>query len=106
MGVLHEPAGGSVPTVPDGLSDAPSSARRHGQPSPPAGAGTATSPPPITGSRELIRRLERGGLASPEAGNVVAYMLGLKPMGSGWRVAEIEHLRFLRALVSDGRLES
>jgi hypothetical protein len=106
MGVLHEPAGGSVPTVRDATSAAPASVRRPGQPSPRAGTGPATSAPPVAGSRELIRRLERGGLASPEAGNVVAYLLGLKPIASGWRVAEIEHLRFLRALVADGRLES
>jgi hypothetical protein len=123
MGVLHEPAGGVVPTAPAGTSAAPDG---HGKAATaPAGHGPAgrgarrasakvgvplgaglTPSPAIPGSRELVRRLERGGLASREAGNVVAYLVGLKPVASGWRVAEIEHLRFLRALAADGRLES
>lgn len=115
MGVLHEPAGGVVPTAPAGTPAAPdapgaASARRGNRHATSRAAvspvATTTVPPAIPASGELVRRLERGGLASREAGNVVAYLLGLKPVASGWRVAEIEHLRFLRALAADGRLES
>lgn len=56
-------------------------------------------------TRELIRRLEFGGWASSEAGNLVGLLYGLRPVDGGWSLHEIEHLRFLRALFDDGSLE-
>jgi hypothetical protein len=55
-------------------------------------------------ARTLIWRLETGGWTEREAGNLVALFHGLRPAISGWSEREIEHLRFLRALVESGRL--
>jgi hypothetical protein len=44
------------------------------------------------------------GLAPTEAGNLTAYLRGLRPVDQGWTVAEIDRLLFLRYLVDRGRL--
>jgi len=44
------------------------------------------------------------GLAPKEAGNLTAYLRGLRPVDQGWTVAEIDWLLFLRYLVDRGRL--
>ncbi len=59
-----------------------------------------------TGSRALIWNLESGGWSEREAGNLVALLHGLRPAETGWSEHEIDHLRFLRNLVTSGRLES
>ena len=59
----------------------------------------------VATTRELIRRLEFGGWAPAEAGNLVALLHGLRPVAGGWSLHEIEHLRFLRALVESGTFE-
>lgn len=56
------------------------------------------------GARSMIWHLEAGGWTEREAGNLVALLHGLKPARSGWNVREIEHLRFLQALVRTGRI--
>jgi hypothetical protein len=43
------------------------------------------------------------GLAPTEAGNLTAYVHGLRPVDHGWTVAEIDRLLFLRYLVDRGR---
>jgi hypothetical protein len=65
-----------------------------------ASTGTTTIP----GARSMIWSLEAGGWTEREAGNLVALLHGLKPARSGWRVREIEHLRFLQAMVRTGRI--
>jgi hypothetical protein len=56
-------------------------------------------------ARTLIWTLEIGGWTEREAGNLVALLHGIRPARSGWSVREIEHLRFLRALVQAGRID-
>ena len=46
------------------------------------------------------------GLAPAEAGNLTAYLRGIRPVARGWTVAEIVRLLFLRYLVDRGRIES
>jgi hypothetical protein len=55
-------------------------------------------------ARTLVFSLQIGGWSEVQAGNLVALMLGIRPADSGWRASEIEHLRFLRALVETGRI--
>jgi hypothetical protein len=50
------------------------------------------------------RDLGARGLAPREAGNLTAYLRGLRPVDQGWTVAEINRLLFLRYLVERGRL--
>lgn len=55
-------------------------------------------------ARALVWRLESGGWSQREASNLVALAHGLRPAQTGWTVREIEHLRFLRAVVTTGRI--
>ena len=55
-------------------------------------------------SRAMVWHLEAGGWTQREAGNLVALVHGLRPAKSGWTVREIEHLRFLQALVRSGKI--
>lgn len=55
-------------------------------------------------SRQMVWHLESGGWTQREAGNLVALVHGLKPARTGWTVREIEHLRFLEAMVRTGRI--
>ena len=57
-----------------------------------------------TDARHLVFSLQIGGWSEDEAGNLVALLLGIRPVHGGWRASEIEHLRFLRALVETGRI--
>jgi hypothetical protein len=52
------------------------------------------------------RRLRLAGLTAREAGSLVAHLHGLEPAATGWRLAEVEGLLFVRALVQSGRLRS
>ena len=56
------------------------------------------------GARALVWHLEAGGWTEREAGNLVALVHGLRPVRAGWRIREIEHLRFLRAMARSGRI--
>jgi len=56
-------------------------------------------------ARATYRDLAARGLAPTEAGNVTAFMRGLRPAHQGWTVAEIDRLLFLRFLVERGRLD-
>jgi hypothetical protein len=56
--------------------------------------------------RLLIWRFEASGWTELQAGNLVALAHGLRPASAGWKVREIEHLRFLRSLVRAGRVAS
>ncbi|HYL40321.1 MAG TPA: hypothetical protein VET90_03340 [Candidatus Binatus sp.] len=60
----------------------------------------------VPAARALIWNLEIGGWSGREAGNLVALLHGLRPAQSGWTEREIDHLRFLRAIVESGRLTS
>ena len=55
-------------------------------------------------ARTMVWHLEAGGWTQREAGNIVALFHGLRPARSGWTSREIEHLRFLHALVKAGRI--
>jgi hypothetical protein len=52
----------------------------------------------------MVWHLEAGGWTEREAGNLVALLHGLKPSRSGWTFREIDHLRFLQAMVRTGRI--
>ena len=62
--------------------------------------------PPVapTAARSMVWHLEAGGWTEREAGNLVALLHGLRPTRQGWTVREIEHLRFLHAMVRSGRI--
>jgi hypothetical protein len=71
-------------------------------------------PPPIAVSRHrrhgsaalaTYRDLGAKGLAPVEAGNLTAYLRGLRPVDQGWTVAEIDRILFLRYLVDRGRID-
>lgn len=53
-----------------------------------------------------FRRLRIAGLTAAQAGNLTARLSGLSPVRTGWSVAEIERLLFLRSLVDSGRVRS
>jgi hypothetical protein len=55
---------------------------------------------------EIYRRLRLAGLTAREAGSLVAHLAGLEPAITGWRLAEIEGLLFVRAMVQAGKLRS
>lgn len=57
-------------------------------------------------ARSLLWSLQAGGWSEHEAGNLVALASGLWPSHSGWSTREIEHLRWIKALHSSGRLTS
>jgi hypothetical protein len=52
----------------------------------------------------MVWHLEAGGWTEREASNLVALVHGLKPVRNGWTVREIEHLRFIHAMVKKGRI--
>ena len=58
----------------------------------------------LTGARTLVWHLEAGGWTQREASNLVALVHGLRPVRAGWSIREIEHLRFLQAMVNSGRI--
>ena len=64
--------------------------------------GTPTMAEP--GARSLVWHLEAGGWTEREASNLVALVHGLRPVRAGWTIREIEHLRFLQAMVKSGRI--
>ena len=57
-----------------------------------------------TAARGLVWHLEAGGWTEREASNLVALVHGLRPTRGGWSIREIEHLRFLQAMVKSGRI--
>jgi hypothetical protein len=57
-----------------------------------------------TGPRTQVWHLEAGGWTEREASNLVALFHGLRPVQAGWSIREIEHLRFLHAMVKTGRI--
>jgi hypothetical protein len=63
---------------------------------------TASTAP--AAARTMVWHLEAGGWTEREAGNLVALIHGLRPARTGWTVREIEHLRFLQAMVKSGRI--
>jgi hypothetical protein len=52
------------------------------------------------------RDLRAKGLAPTEAGNLTAYLRGLRPVGTGWTAAEIGRLLFLRFRLDRCRIDS
>jgi hypothetical protein len=67
-------------------------------------ASAATPQYAVTDARHLVFSLQIGGWSEVEAGNLVGLLLGIRPVHGGWRASEIEHLRFLKALVETGRI--
>jgi hypothetical protein len=53
-------------------------------------------------ARSVFQALGARGLRSEEAGNLTAFLLGLRPAAGGWSIAEIEQLLSLRSLVRRG----
>lgn len=89
---------------PAAATTATTSGARGGSPAGAAGPAMATgASAPSVG--ETVRGLERRGLDHAEAGNLAALAFGVWPARTGWTVAQIEHLRFLRAIVRGGALE-
>ena len=85
----------------------------HGKPqalaATPAGRRRARHRPPrslsATGApRATYRDLGAIGLAPAEAANLTAYLSGLRPVQSGWTLAEIGRLLFRRFPVEKGRI--
>jgi hypothetical protein len=64
-------------------------------PTQPAGS----TPRPAAAYRQLLMQ----GLAPEEAGNVTAILAGIPIAAEPWKVREINHLLFLRALREGGR---
>lgn len=56
------------------------------------------------GARSMVWHLEAGGWTEREASNLVALLHGLRPARAGWTSREIDHLRFLQAMVKSGRI--
>ena len=52
------------------------------------------------------RLLVMSGLSSVEAGNIVAYLAGLRPVERGWALHEIKALVGLRSLLAGGFIDS
>ena len=70
----------------------------------PAITGDGATPRERT--RLVVHGLQRTGMSRAQAGNLVALAEGLAPARSGWSIAEIDRLRFVRWLVDNGRLGS
>ena len=57
------------------------------------------------GIRGMFLGLRRCGLSVEQATNLTAHLAGIPPVpGLGWSLAEVERLRFLRWMVTAGRL--
>ena len=56
------------------------------------------------GAKTMIWHLEADGCTEREASNLVALYHGLRPTAGGWSIREIDHLRFLQALVKNSRI--
>ena len=56
------------------------------------------------GIRGMFIGLRRCGLSVEEASNLTAHLAGIQSVPGGWSLAEVERLRFLRWMVSAGRL--
>ncbi len=67
-------------------------------------AGAATREPPAD-ARATYRQLRAAGFEHAEAGNLTAYLAGLAPVESGWEIAEIDRLLFVRYMAVRGRLQ-
>jgi hypothetical protein len=62
--------------------------------------------PSTANVRATFRRLRAMGLDATEAGNLTAYVRGIRPVEGGWTVKEIDQLLFIRYLVERRRLAS
>ena len=56
--------------------------------------------------RATFRSLTVRGFAPREAGNLTAYLAGLRPAEPGWTIAEVNRLLFIRHIVERGLLRS
>ena len=66
--------------------------------------GRATNLQIGRGIRGMFIGLRRCGLSVEQASNLTAHLAGIQPVPGGWSLAEVERLRFLRWMVSAGRL--
>ena len=87
-----------------GAESRASAAQDPHRPSPPVVA--SRHQPDESAALTTYRELGARGLAPTEAGNLTAYLRGLRPVDKGWTVAEINRLLFLRYLVDRGHLVS
>lgn len=53
-----------------------------------------------------FHRLRMAGFTPREAGSLVAHLVGLRTVTSGWAIEEVERLLFVRALVDTDRMGS
>ena len=84
-------------------SGGPTAAPSDGHPRRPA-LTEARRPTRQPTARDTYRRLGTLGLGPAEAGNLTAYLRGLRPASQGWRTEEIDSVLFLRYLVEHGRI--
>jgi hypothetical protein len=70
-----------------------------------ASASAAATREPPADARATYRQLRAAGLDHVEAGNVTAYLAGLAPVETGWEIAEIDRLLFVRYMAERGRLQ-
>lgn len=54
----------------------------------------------------IYRELRMKGFGPDEAGNLTAYVNGIRPVDSGWTPHEIERLLFLHHVVERGRSDA
>jgi hypothetical protein len=66
--------------------------------------GRATNLQIGRGIRGMFIGLRGCGLSVEQASNLTAHLAGIQPVPGGWSLAEVERLRFLRWMVSAGRL--
>lgn len=95
----------NVPAAPASTPTPPRATTVAARPTHTAGRGGADQRAGVQSLRDSVRLLARHGFSPVEAGNLAALLVGLWPAPGGWTVTQIEHLRFLRGIVRDGRLE-
>ncbi len=69
---------------------------------PGAGAASTAHEARAAAPAAIYRELRVAGFSAPEAGNLTAYLVGIRPVAGGWSLSEIEHLLFLRDRVERG----
>ncbi len=107
--VDHGPVPVPAAPEPGGAGEAPGAPVAGVIPFDPAlrAAGPADTEEPVLAMPQphvLVQRLRRSGWTAVEAGNLAAFVTGLRPVESGWTATEIVRLRFVAALAAEGRL--
>jgi hypothetical protein len=71
-----------------------------------SGVGDSTASEAAATIESIYRHLVMRGLSAVAAGNVVAYLIGLRPAQHGWTVEEIKQLVVIRSLIASGVMHS